>query len=101
MFGEMGENSFGYFRKKYQKILEKREMSFYSSENKNWTFRGSFCFLSGFSRFFEIFNFYMRNWNRKELEGLQSTNEKMFLFYFFVFFIESIYMFYRLDKMNA
>ena len=26
----------------YQKILEKCEMSFRSSENKNWTFRGSF-----------------------------------------------------------
>jgi hypothetical protein len=53
MFGEMGENSFGYSRKNYQKILEKREMSFYSSENKNWTFRGSF------GNFSEIFSFFL------------------------------------------
>ena len=43
----MGENSFGYDRKKSKKILEKCEMSFCSSENKNWTFRGSFCFFLG------------------------------------------------------
>ena len=38
IFGEMDENSLGYCRKNYQKILEKREMSFCSFENKNWTF---------------------------------------------------------------
>ena len=35
--------------KKYQKILEKCEMSFYSFKNKKWTFRGSF---NNFTRFF-------------------------------------------------
>jgi hypothetical protein len=52
MFGEMGENSFGCRRKKSKKILEKCEMSFCSSENKNWTFRGSF---GNFHDFFLVF----------------------------------------------
>lgn len=49
----MGENSFGCQRKKSKKILEKCEMSFCSSENKNWTFRGSFDIFS------RIYSFYM------------------------------------------
>ena len=36
----------------YQKILEKREMSFRSLKNKNWTFRGSFDNLLAFFRYF-------------------------------------------------
>jgi len=52
IFSEMGENSFGCRRKKSKKILEKCEMSFYSSENKNWTFRGSF---GNFRDFFLVF----------------------------------------------
>ncbi len=43
---------YSFIWKNYKKILEKREMSFYSSENKNWTFRGSF---DKFSAFFPIF----------------------------------------------
>ncbi len=38
--------------KKSKKILEKCEMSFCSSENKNWTFRGSF---GNFHDFFLVF----------------------------------------------
>lgn len=63
-FGEMGENSFGYYRKNYQKILEKREMSFCSSENKNWTFRESFCNFYSLSRFFGLFNNILQSWRK-------------------------------------
>jgi len=60
----------------YQKILEKCKMSFCSSENKNWTFRGSFdkfsAFFCDFARFicefqqlFFITNFFQRRRNRE------------------------------------
>jgi len=57
LFGEMGKNSCGFIRKIYRKILEKREMSFRSLKNKNWTFRGSFDKFSAFFRYF-LGNFY-------------------------------------------
>jgi hypothetical protein len=52
-----GVNMRAFFDNKniYQKILEKCEMSFCSSENKNWTFRGSFGnFLNFFRHFFHF-----------------------------------------------
>jgi hypothetical protein len=48
----MGENSFVSLFKNYQKIPEKREMSFWSFKNKNWTFWGSF------GNFLVIFSFF-------------------------------------------
>jgi len=60
LFGEMDRIVAFLFEKTpitYQKILEKREMSFRSSENKNWTFRGSFDnFSLVFLRFYIIIN---------------------------------------------
>ena len=55
MIGEMGENSFIYSLKNYQKILEKCKMSFWSFKNKNWTFRGSFGNFRVIFSFFLIF----------------------------------------------
>jgi hypothetical protein len=83
MFGEMGENGFGYYRKKYQKILEKREMSFYSSENKNWTFRGSFDIFYGIFSFFWDFLIFI--W---ELTSVYKW-KNVFIFLFFLFYNEN------------
>ncbi len=50
--GHFLRESFYFRSKNYQKILEKREMSFRSFENKNWTFQGSFDNFSPFFRYF-------------------------------------------------
>ena len=52
-----GWESSPFYSNFYQKIPEKREMSFCSSENKNWTFRGSFDIF--FYSFFLVKNIYL------------------------------------------
>ena len=64
----------------YQKIPENREMSFRSSENKKWTFRGSFDnFLGIFpvlSRIFDPFSYFYTRINEYLSQHVWCENDK-------------------------
>ena len=68
---------------KYQKIPEKRETSFHSLKNKNWTFRGSFDIFSTrlFLNFLSVYFYTIINeclslhiWCKNERKNDKITN---------------------------